>query len=197
LHMADRALVLEGHKANLAKWLRDQALAMNRPEMALSAAEQAFRAEVSLVNYQQVAEIAGEQWAGRRTALLEYIRSKRSSNQQGVVDIFLHEELLDDAIAALKPYAGHTLTEQVVDVVLKAQSHLDWVIQTSREQAEYIMDGGKSSYYYSAGKWLSRARTAYQAAGRNGDWQAYLSELLSKHGRKRNFVPILKDLARR
>ena len=196
LQIADRGLALEGHKANLAKWLRDQALVMDKPEIALSASEQAFRAEISLVNYQQVAQIAGEQWAKRRTALLEYVRSKKSSNQQGSVDIFLHEELLDDAIARLEPYAGHTLIEQVVNAALKSQSHLDWVIQTCRKQAESIMDRGKSDYYYSAGKWLSKARTAYQAAGRNGEWQAYLHQLLTTHARKRNLVPILKGLLR-
>ena len=110
------------------------------------------------------------------------------------VDVFLHEGLLDDAIATLEPYATHTLVEQVVNVALTSQSHLDWVIQTCREQAEYIMDRGKAEYYYSAGNWLTKARTAYQSADRKGEWQTYLSELLITHGRKRNLVPILKTL---
>jgi uncharacterized Zn finger protein len=194
LQIADHGLVLEGHKGNLAKWLRDQAQAMDKPEMALSAAEQAFYAEITLANYQLVAEIAKEQWAERRTTLLDYLQSKKSSNQHGSVDIFLHEGLLDDAIATLEPYATHTLVEQVVNVALTSQSHLDWVIQTCRKQAEYIMDRGKAEYYSSVGHWLAKARTAYQSAGRKGEWQTYLNELLSTHGRKRKLVPILKGL---
>jgi uncharacterized Zn finger protein len=196
LQIADRGLVLEGYKGHLAKWLRDQAEAMDKPEMALSAAEQAFRAEISLENYQQVAKIAGEQWTEKHTVLLDYVQGHKSFNQHGSVDIFLYEGLLDDAIAMLEPYATHTLVEQVVNVALTSQSHLDWVIQTCRKQAEYIMDRGKAAYYYSAGQWLKKARTAYQSAGRKEDWQTYLSELLSTHRRKRNLVPILKDLLR-
>jgi len=196
LQIADHGLVLEGHKGNLAKWLRDQAQAMDKPEMALPAAEQAFYAEITLANYQQVAEIAKEQWAETRTALLDYVRSNKSSSQHGVVDIFLHEGLLDDAIAVLEPYATHTLVEQVVNVALTSQSHLDWVIQTCRKQAESIMDRGKAQYYYSVGQWLAKARTAYQSAGRKQEWQTYLNQLLNIHARKRNLVPILKDLLR-
>jgi len=196
LQIANHGLVLEGHKGNLAKWLRDQAQAMDKPEMALPAAEQAFYAEITLANYQQVAEIAKEQWAERRTTLLDYVRSNKSSSQHGSVEIFLHEGLLDDAIARLEPYGTHTLVEQVVNAALTSQPHLDWVIQTCRKQAESIMDRGKAQYYYSVGNWLTKARTAYQSAGRKGEWQTYLNELLSTHARKRNLVPILKGLLR-
>jgi uncharacterized Zn finger protein len=194
LQIAEHGLTLEGHKATLAKWLRDQAVAMDKSDVALTAAEQSFREEISLANYQQVAALAGEQWREKRAALLDYIRNKKLYNQHGSVEVFLHEGLLDDAIAALEPYATHTLVEQVADVALKSQSQLDWVIQASRKQAESIMDAGKADYYYSAGKWLAKARTAYQASSRNGEWQVYLNGLLSTHGRKYKLVPILKGL---
>ena len=53
--------------------------------------------------------------------------------------MFLHEGLIDDAIAALDTYASHTLVEQVVDAALQSQAHLEWVIQACRKQAEYIL----------------------------------------------------------
>jgi uncharacterized Zn finger protein len=194
LQIAEHGLTLEGHKAALAKWLRDQAEAMDKMELALTAAEHAFRAEVSLANYQKVAELAGEQWTEKRIALLDYARSKPSYHQQGSVDVLLHEGLLDDAIAALEPYASHTLVEQVVDFALTSRSQLDWVIQASRKQAESIMDRGKAEYYSSAANWLAKARTAYLASDRKAEWQTYLSELLSTHGRKYKLVPMLKAL---
>ncbi len=56
------------------------------------------------------------------------------------------------------------------------------------------MNGGKAEYYSSAASWLAKARTAYRAAGREKEWQAYLGELLAHHGRKYKLVPMLKAL---
>jgi uncharacterized Zn finger protein len=195
LQIAEHGLTLQGHgKAALAKWLRDQALAMGEKARALSAAEVAFRSEISLENYQQVAEIAGEQWPERRTALLDAARQAKSSYSQGQINVFLHEGLLDDAIAALEPYASHTLVEQVVNAALESQTHYEWIIETSRKQAEPIINGGKAEYYSSAANWLAKARTAYRALGHEEEWKVYLNELLTRHGRKYKLVPMLKAL---
>ncbi len=113
---------------------------------------------------------------------------------KGQIDVFLHEGLIDDAIAALDTYASHTLVEQVVDAALQSQAHLEWVIQACRKQAEYIMDRGKAELYSSAANWLAKARAAYRALGHEEEWQAYLNELLSQHGRKYKLVPMLKAL---
>jgi uncharacterized Zn finger protein len=161
---------------------------------ALPAAEVAFRDEINLENYQRVAEIAGEQWPERRTGLLDYARQTKSSYPKGQIDVFLHEELIDDAITALDPYASHTLVEQVVDAALQSQSQLDWVIQACRKQAEYIMDRGKAELYSSAANWLAKARKAYHMLEHKEEWQTYLDELLSQHGRKYKLVPMLKAL---
>jgi uncharacterized Zn finger protein len=194
LQIAEHGLSLEGRKASLAKWLRDQAWLMGEKIRALPAAEVAFRDEINLENYQRVAEIAGERWPERRTELLEYTRQMKSSYPKGHIDVFLHEGLLEDAIAALDQYASHTLVEQVVDAALEAQSHLEWVIQACSKQAEYIMDRGKAELYSSAANWLAKARKAYHMLGREKDWQTYLDELLSQHGRKYKLVPMLKTL---
>ena len=195
LQIAEHGLTLEGHsKASLAKWLRDQAWAMGEKARALSAAEVAFRSEISLENYQRVAEIAGEQWPERRTELLDVARNAKSFYPQGQINVFLHEGLIDDAIAALDPYASHTLVEQVVNAALESQVRFEWIIETCRKQAEPIMNGGKAEYYSSAASWLAKACTAYRALGREEEWKAYLNELLSRHGRKYKLVPMLKAL---
>ena len=194
LQIAEHGLRLEGRKALLAKWLRDQALLMGEQSRALPAAEVVYRDEISLENYQRVAEIAGERWPERRTELLDYTRSKISAYHKGQVDVLLHEGLIGDAIAMLDPYASHTLVEQVVDAALEAKPHLDWVIEACRKQAEYIMDKGKAELYSAAVNWLAKARRAYQILGRKEEWQAYLNELLIQHGRKYKLVPMLKTL---
>ena len=73
-------------------------------------------------------------------------------------------------------------------------SHPDWVIKASRQQAEPIMDEGKAQYYHAAARWLGKARAAYQATGRQQEWQRYLTGLLARHQRKYKLVPLLKAL---
>ncbi|HJT55860.1 MAG TPA: hypothetical protein VJ761_05155 [Ktedonobacteraceae bacterium] len=194
LQIAEHGLSLEGRKAVLAKWLRDQAWSVGEKIRALPAAEAAFRDEISLENYLKVAEIAGERWPERRAELLDYARRTKSSYPKGHIDVFLHEGLIKDAFAALDPYASHTLVEQVADAALQGQSHLEWVMQACRRQAEYIMDRGKAELYSSAANWLAKVRKASHMLGREKEWQTYLDELLSQHGRKYKLVPMLKAL---
>ncbi|HYU75648.1 MAG TPA: hypothetical protein VEL31_23505 [Ktedonobacteraceae bacterium] len=194
LQIAEKGLLLQGPKASLATWLRDVAAAIGEKTRALAAAEVAFREELSLANYLRVAEIAGEQWPERREGLLEYARHTKSYVPQGQVDIFLHEGLIDDAIAAVEPSATHTLVERVADAAI--QTHPAWVIKVSRQQAEPFMDEGKSQYYHAAASWLAKARAAYRNMGREEEWRTYLSELLERHRRKYKLVPLLEALRR-
>lgn len=192
LQVAEQGLILEGRKAELAVWLRDQAEAMGRQELALKAAEQAFCSQISLENYRHAARLAGEQWETHKTALLAYARTAQTYETQGKVDVFLHEGLIDDAIATVEPYASHTIVGQVVDVAIKERP--EWAIQACKKQAESIMDRGKAQYYHAAADWLSKAHQAYQILNRNEEWQAYFNELLKIHGRKYTLVPLLKAI---
>lgn len=192
LQIAEHGLTLDGRKVELATWLRDQAEAMGKRELALRAAEQAFRAQISLENYRHVARLAGEQWPTHQPALLDYARTSQSYETQGKVDVFLSEMLIDDAIAALGTYASHTIVEQVVNVAVNSRP--EWAIQACKKQAEPIMDGGKAQYYHAAASWLSKAHRAYQMLNRDNDWQIYVNELLQLHGRKYKLVPLLKAI---
>src|SRR2546421_1621953 len=82
LQMAEHGLTLQGPRASLAKWLRDQALSMGEKTRALTAAEVAFRDEISLENYLQAAEIAGVQWPERRKVLLDHALHTQSYYSQ-------------------------------------------------------------------------------------------------------------------
>ena len=64
--------------------------------------------------------------------------------------------------------------------------------QNVRGQAERIIEAGQSKYYHHAIGWLTRARMAYQAAGREVDWQAYLGEVRARHGRKHKLMRMLE-----
>ena len=119
---------------------------------ALLAAEVAYRDEISLENYQRVAEIAGQRWPERRTELLDYTRSKITAYPKGQVDVLLSEGLVGDAIAILDTYASHTLVEQVVDAALEAQSHQAFTRATEYIQAlaHQIQDALQRTNFLSA-----------------------------------------------
>jgi uncharacterized Zn finger protein len=110
----------------------------------------------------------------------------------GAVEILLDEGLIKDAIAVVDRGASHTLLERVAEAAVP--SYPEWVIKTSRREAEATMDRGKSEYYSSAAHWLARARDAYRLTGREAEWQAYHAQLLSVHVRKYRLVPLLKAL---
>jgi hypothetical protein len=117
-----------------------------------------------------------------------------TADPQGLVRLFLHEHLFDDAIAVLATKQRYTLVAEVVEAALKEQTALEWVVQECRKQAEHIMNGAKASYYEGAAFWLRRARTAYHLLGQDEVWNAYLADLLERHKLKSKLVPLLTAL---
>jgi uncharacterized Zn finger protein len=188
---------LPGQKATLAGWTAELASRLGETARALAAAELAVRDAPTLERYQRVQELAGSEWSAHREALLAHLRNLRQGTSgylhvPGRVDIFLQEGLIEDAIAAVDRGASHELLERVVDAALP--THQEWVITTSRREAEAIMDRGKSELYSAAAHWLARTRDAYRMASREAEWQGYLTGLLREHGRKYRLVPLLKAL---
>jgi uncharacterized Zn finger protein len=197
LHIAEHGLTLEGNLVPLANWLRDHSWSMGEQALALKAGEVAFHGKPTLDQYLHVARIAGTHWPEQRAKLLDYARhAPWTADPQGLVRLFLHEHLFDDAIAVLKTKQPYTLVAQVVEAALKEQTALEWVIQECKPQAEHIMNGAKASYYQGAALWLTRARTAYRMVGREEEWNAYLADLLVKHKHKSKLLPLLTALAR-
>lgn len=90
-----------GSRAQLAAWLRDEALAHGQHERALRAAERAFREDASLAAYLRAEEVAGECWADVRPDLIDHLRTVKSATDQGRFDVFLHEGLVEDAITVI------------------------------------------------------------------------------------------------
>lgn len=154
----------------------------------------AFREEPSLASYLRVRDLAGERWPEYRLMLLDHLRRDKSYHPVGHVEVFVHEGLIQDAIAAVERSPVGTLLEQVADAAV--ESHPDWVIGTCRRQAEEIMDQGKSQYYSKAIDWLTKVKATYLVAGRGDEWRTYLSELITRHQRKYKLRPMLEHLAK-
>ena len=194
LQIAEHGLTLEGARVSLATWMADLALGMGETERALEAALIVFRSAPEFTAYQRMQELAGERWSALRTELLAHLRQGRSYAQPGIVEIFLHEGLVEDAMHAVEKGVSYSLLERVVDAAIP--SHADWAVQICRQQAEPIMQQGQSQHYHHAARWLEKARAAYRTAGRETEWQAYLAELLTRYRRKYSLIPKLEALQR-
>jgi uncharacterized Zn finger protein len=166
------------------------AASMGDSDRALRAAQAAFRATPSLSAFLKAQELAGEGWEQVKPELLENLR--RSRHTEAKVDIFLHEELHDDAITAVKDGYSYRLLERVMDAAIPTRP--DWVIQAATAQAERIMDASKAQHYDYAVEWLRRARDAYRAAGREENWRGYLGSIRIKHGRKYKLMGLIERL---
>lgn len=192
LRIAGHGLTLPGTVGPLAHWLRDFASGLGQTALALQAARAAFGESPSLADYQAVHSLAGDTWPQLKGELLDHVAQTATTSAK--VDIYLHEGLVDQAVQAIDQdrYAWYDTVEKVVDAAW--QSHPDWVIRRCRQQAEPIMDQGKSQQYHDAVRWLEKAQKAYRAAGREAEWRTYLESLISKHIRKYSLRPQLEAL---
>jgi uncharacterized Zn finger protein len=194
LQVAERGLDLEEPRAPLATWLTDLAVELGRPDLALRAAEAAFRSKPSPEDYHRARELAGAGWPALRERLLDHLRRRASdwNVNAAAVEIFLSERLIDDAIAAVRSTYNDDLLEQVMDAAIGSRN--EWVIRTAAGRAEPIMNEGRSGHYDEAVGWLRRARDAYRADGRTDAWRAYLAALREKHGRKYKLMGLMQSL---
>jgi uncharacterized Zn finger protein len=94
----------------------------------------------TLDGYRRAQELAGDAWSTHRDTLLAHVR-RLPGYISGAVEILLDEGLIKDAIAVVDRRASQTLLEQVAEAAVP--SHPEWVIKTSRREAEAIMNRGE------------------------------------------------------
>ena len=196
LDVAEYGLGLEGHyRQQLATWTSELAAGLGEREKALSAGMIAFKEQPTLVDYQRLQGLSGDDWTGVKEELLVSLRRHGSySNASAKVDIFLHEGRLEDAIASVDNESSYNAEpiHRVMDAV--NGTHPDWVIENAQRRAASIMDEGKAKHYHHAVDWLRKAQAAYLKAGREAQWQRQLEDIREKHGRKYKLIGLLKDL---
>lgn len=176
----------------LARWTRDQASAAGKNELALQAAQFSFTSSFGLTDYEVVQELAGNNWTTIKPDLLERLRKSLLTSKK--IDIYLHENMLVEAMQALDDpgFAYDHDLHRVIEATRK--THADWGIRKCRQKAEEIMNAGNSSMYETAVSWLGIARDIYQQEGRLGEWETYLDNLLETHHRKYKLVPMLRNI---
>ncbi|MEH2182572.1 SWIM zinc finger family protein [Nostoc sp.] len=195
LDIAESGLNLPGNcQYELGIWTSDLAIELGNSEAALLAIKAAFQVKPSFVDYQKMAELAGKNWESVKTDLLRIVRTYNGwETESAKVDIFLHEGLIDDAIAIANELSSDRseLIHRVMDVAIAHNP--GWVIANARRRAEKIMDAGKAEYYYYAVEWLKKARNAYLESGKKADWLSYRENLMQTHARKRKLMGMFKE----
>ncbi|MBE9006275.1 SWIM zinc finger domain-containing protein [Fortiea sp. LEGE XX443] len=194
LHIAQIGLKLSGNcQYDLGNWTSDLAEKLGDKTTALQAKKMAFQAYPSLEEYQNIKDLAGEEWETVKPDLLKIVRVSSGWETGPVkVDIFLHEGLIDEAIAIaneLNIYHSD-LVHRVMDAAILHRP--EWVITHACRHAEAIMDAGKAEYYDAAVEWLKKARAAYLASDRQADWSNYHKKLMEIHARKRKLMGMLQ-----
>lgn len=195
LSIAQSGLNLPGKcQYELGIWTSDLAIELGDSEAALLAIKAAFQVKPSFFDYQKMAELAGENWESVKTDLLRIIRTDSDGGTESAkVDIFLHEGLIDDAIAIASELSSYNseLIHRVMDAAIPHNP--SWVIDNARRRAEKIMDAGKAEYYYYAVEWLKKARNAYLESGNKADWLSYRQNLMQTHARKRKLMGMFQQ----
>lgn len=195
LDIAQSGLNLPGNcQYHLGIWTSELAEELGNDEAALLAIQAAFQVKPSFFDYQKIEELAGENWEIIKTDLLRIIRSYEGWGTESIkVDIFLYEELIDDAIAIASELSSY-YSELIHRVMNAAISHNpNWVIANASRRAEKIMDAGKAEYYNEAIEWLKKARAAYLESGRKTNWLSYRDQLMQTHARKRKLMGMFNE----
>jgi uncharacterized Zn finger protein len=199
LAIAQQGLALPGRcLAELANWTSELAATLGQTPIALAAKITAFKASPSFAGYNQLVDLAGEDWASIQPEILDFLSSSQNWQfTEARVNIFLYEGLIDEAIAIVStPNCYDTgLVHRVMEAAILLRP--DWVIENALRRAEEIMTAGKSKYYSQAITWLKKARSAYLQSGRQQEWSAYRQKIVTAHTRKSSLMALFKtpDLA--
>ncbi|PSB25706.1 hypothetical protein C7B69_12310 [filamentous cyanobacterium Phorm 46] len=193
LKICQAGLNLPGNSTyKLAVCMSELADELGENEIALNAKIRIFEIEPSLTDYLLIQKLSGDSWSTLKSDLLANFTSEEDDiDTEAKVDIFLHEGLIEEAIAIVDTSYESELVHRVMTAAISHSP--DWVIVNACERAESILNQMKSAEYDSAIKWLEKARAAYLQAGRNVEWSAYRDRLMELHSRKRKFMGLFKS----
>jgi len=195
IEVGRHGITLNGtQNAALAEWLRDVASAHGDDETAREAAVAAFKAEPSLETYRAAREVTDDDWSRIREELLDHLqrRSPGRETAREYAEIFLAEDMLDEAVAIAKESGHYTVVEPVVEAVWDDRP--EWTIAACKDQAEPIIEDGQSDRYRHAVQWLRYAGKAARAADDLDAWREYVETLRDDHYQKYKLRPMLDDL---
>ena len=177
----------------LASFTKDLASRLSNYQATLDASLIEFDLSASLPRYDALHKLVGADWPRVQAKLLTGLRQADYPNRYAAADIFLRENLAEDAVRVASRFSSDdTLLQKVMSAVIA--THAPWVIASAKERAEPIMNEGRSNHYDSAATWLGYVKSAYGASEREAEWQAYITALRDQHRRKYKLMGELEGL---
>jgi uncharacterized Zn finger protein len=132
------------------------------------------------------------QWSQIKTELITTLRTeKRHYNTSDLIDIYLAESLVEDAIRVVSTYQPETDLLRVMKAAIPVNP--DWVIRTATAEADRIIKVGKADRYDWATTALEQLRNTYRHLDRDADWYAYSDQLVSLHSRKSKLMGLMRS----
>ena len=180
------------YASELAVWTAALAEQLGETKILLNAKIIAFKLKPSLTDYHEIRDLTGDKWNSTKEILLKYLSKLNSYGiSDAKVDIFLEEELIDQAIAVVDgSYCSRELRLRVMQVA--AGFNPEWVITKGKALAEDIINRGKSEYYEDAVKWLEQVKGGYLASNQQEEWRSYRQQLVEVNSKKRKLMEIVK-----
>ncbi|MFP4343668.1 MAG: SWIM zinc finger domain-containing protein [Anaerolineales bacterium] len=186
--MSERALTSTDRR--LTEWLKERACTRGDEEEALELSEQLFWQRPDVAGYQELKSLARSlgRWTELRATILSELAGER--RRLGLlIDIYLEEQLVADALAALAK--ARTTDEWVspaysVKVAEAAEeAHPQEAISLYVRVAESLIARRGRSNYQQAVVYLTRVRDLTYRLGAEESWEAFITELRERNSRLR------------
>lgn len=182
---------------NILSKLIEWVLARNAPSEALALALRLFGQSKNISVYQQVQEIAGlvGRWPQVQAELLGGL--EKESNFPLLTQIYVEEQRVDDALAALKrigesqrrPLYYHPTELNLSVARLAAKNRPQAAIEIYTNEAQHSIAGRSRDNYKIAATHLRRVKTIYEQMGESALWKSLIAQIRQEYKR----LPALQD----
>lgn len=183
-----------GPAADLARWLRDEAHARKRRDLALDAARAAFAQSLALADYKTARTIVGKKgWDPVRDDLLTVLA--KADHAPDRIAILLEEGLVGDAMAAAEAGRVGYVDEAVLMRLAEAALERDpaWVVRFAEARAKPLLTQDPGTYARAAA-WLAYPKRGYLCQGQETEWAAWIDALITAHKQRYKLKPLLEAL---
>ena len=188
-----------GASHKLAEMRRALLAKLGRGNEALDSAWAEFQAHPGEFTYAELIRYVpkAERGAWHEKAMV----ASEQGDLASLIDLWLGAKEIDRLVARLD-LASDTqlegLSHYVTEPAAKrlAKTHPGVAAKVFRALCMRIIDAGKSKYYDAALSNLEKAKSCYQSAGLDAQWQALAAEIRRDHFRKSAFMPGFERIAR-
>ena len=196
LEIGVMGLEFSDFKAEFGDYVSELAEKMNKKPLALKSIQKSFFKNPTLKRYNRTWKLSGKQNIKRIKA--DYLKFLRTPNKnlydshEEKINIFLQEELFDDAIKETRHIDSQSFLMKVMSQVVTHNP--DWVITESKKRAMEIINSGKAKNYDFALDWLKWTKKGYLQKKQSKKWSKSLETIKLKHKPKRKLMSLLDKI---